>query len=34
MKLVTVYRNFNQISVLQRILVNFNDVLVKYYTNT
>jgi hypothetical protein len=34
MKLVTVYRNFNQISELQRILVNFSDVLVKYYTNT
>jgi hypothetical protein len=34
MKFVTVYRNLNQISELQGILVNFSDVLVKYYTNT
>jgi hypothetical protein len=34
MKFVTAYRNLNQISELQWILVNFSDVLVKYYTNT
>jgi hypothetical protein len=34
MKFVSVYRNVNQISELQRILVNLSKVLVKYYTNT
>jgi hypothetical protein len=34
MKFVSVYRNLNQISELQGILVNFSDVLVKCYTNT
>jgi hypothetical protein len=34
MKYVTIYRNLNQISDLQRILVNFYEVLVKCYTNT
>jgi Fe2+ or Zn2+ uptake regulation protein len=34
MKFVTVYRNLNQIRELQLILVNFNEVLVQYYTNS
>jgi hypothetical protein len=34
MKFVTIYRNLNQISELQSILVNLSEVLVKYYTNT
>jgi hypothetical protein len=34
MKFVTVYRNLNQISELQWILVDFSEVFVKYYTNT
>jgi hypothetical protein len=34
MKFVSVFWNLNQISELQRILVNFSGVLVKYFTNT
>jgi hypothetical protein len=34
MKFVTVYRKLDQISELQRNLVNICEVLVKYYTNT
>jgi hypothetical protein len=34
MKFVTVYKNLNQITKLQRILIKFCEILVKYYTNT